>query len=613
MMRRRRVEPGRDMEGPNGWLDQGRPQTQWRGPGVGPNETADAALDRRIRETEEEQRRSSSVPVDSARRHRRLAPLPDAPALLNSVDAVPGGLAGAGQNVGFPQVSHGQSLEPHGGLAGANQRGEELGQRLPVDGPSVGPAAVGSGGAQGPLFPERFGWTQPRFPETSSLFAGLHQPYGGDPERHEGQSFHGHGRDRDGALLSSVDEQSKMLTNPFWSPEVKQMIFSEGRGGRDRGSLHGTMEGVDEQRLEVDDLRMHFLREAERAFQQEVERRERSALKSQSVPVGMEEGSYRSAVSGQTVMDEIRPPAPPPMREPEKAGRWVWQEDGGGSPVNVPPPPPPPPPPEPLRSTTAGSSSMPLSGVAESLRNLELPQLPMYGTDGASLAFGDWMTVIEPLMTDVSSQARGWWQDQVRGVEAVYASWLTATPLQRLRLKPHGEVAMQNQRIEHRGISMLLAAIPEPLRKDLIASRSLSTTSILFKLYCTYQPGGTAERATLLKQLTEVKPGNQLREVLESVRLWRRWMSRAEELGVVLPDGLVLSGVMAKFSEALTKIGGSQVSYRLASVRQELGIDHRPGLAQVKEMAEFLQAEAEELTLVQGLKPPSSVGAAVPP
>ena len=42
--------------------------------------------------------------------------------------------------------------------------------------------------------------------------------------------------------------------------------------------------------------------------------------------------------------------------------------------------------------------------------------------------------------------------------------------------------------------------------------------------------------------------------------------------------------VLGKMSDAVGKLGGAQVSYRLASVRQELQVD--------KEYAEFLQAEA---------------------
>ena len=53
-----------------------------------------------------------------------------------------------------------------------------------------------------------------------------------------------------------------------------------------------------------------------------------------------------------------------------------------------------------------------------------------------------------------------------------------------------------------------------------------------------------------------------------------------------------------KVSEALSRMGGNQVTYRISAVRQELQVDQRPGLSEVKEFAEFLQAEGEELALM---------------
>lgn len=55
-------------------------------------------------------------------------------------------------------------------------------------------------------------------------------------------------------------------------------------------------------------------------------------------------------------------------------------------------------------------SAVPESGLEEcmneSLRNVELPVLPL---DANSLTFGDWLVTIEPLVADVSSSAGHWW------------------------------------------------------------------------------------------------------------------------------------------------------------------------------------------------------------
>ena len=98
-------------------------------------------------------------------------------------------------------------------------------------------------------------------------------------------------------------------------------------------------------------------------------------------------------------------------------------------------------------------------------------------------------------------------------------------------------------------------------------------------------------------------------EALQTLRQWRRWLSRAEELGLALPDGLVLMAVLNKVGEVISK-GNGQVGFRIALVRQELMVDVRPDLEYIKLYAEFLQAESEELALASSAKTPT---ASLPP
>ena len=53
---------------------------------------------------------------------------------------------------------------------------------------------------------------------------------------------------------------------------------------------------------------------------------------------------------------------------------------------------------------------------------------------------------------------------------------------------------------------------------------------------------------------------------------------------------------MHRFADALGKLGGTQLAYRVASVRQELGVDIRPIAPSI------VQSEAEELSLGIGLR-----------
>ena len=177
----------------------------------------------------------------------------------------------------------------------------------------------------------------------------------------------------------------------------------------------------------------------------------------------------------------------------------------------------------------------------------------------------------------------------------------------RCRSSTLGDVEAHNHRVEQRGLSMLLAALPDPIRREIISAWMMSATEIMFRLHQVYQPGGTSERGNLLRHLTDPKAGTNLCDALQTLRLWRRWLARAEELDVALPDGLALITVLGKIAEVVGKTG-AQASFRISSVRQELQIDIRPQIGKIKQFAEYLQAEAEELLLTTAIKAASTSG-----
>ena len=104
--------------------------------------------------------------------------------------------------------------------------------------------------------------------------------------------------------------------------------------------------------------------------------------------------------------------------------------------------------------------------------------------------------------------------------------------MERLRLKPAVEIDPGYTGLEQRGISMLLGILPEALRRDIVGARNVSTVSILYRLFVVFQPGGGAERTSLLKSLMEVRVGTTVHDVLGTIRLWRRWVAGALELKV---------------------------------------------------------------------------------
>ena len=59
---------------------------------------------------------------------------------------------------------------------------------------------------------------------------------------------------------------------------------------------------------------------------------------------------------------------------------------------------------------------------------------------------------------------------------------------------------------------MLLGALPEGLKGEVLATRRTNTVVILFRAFTGYQPGGLGEKALLLRQLVDGgNPGERKR------------------------------------------------------------------------------------------------------
>ena len=395
------------------------------------------------------------------------------------------------------------------------------------------------------------------------------------------------------------------VVNPFWSHERQQEALNEVYGssmdygslGRFQGSNSSTPQkvgfpGTDVELDPVELFRLRCLREAEEKFRQGL-----------ADMVG-EKGSYESTSSYMTVGETSDnfipkpPPGPPPPSPPKLPISWEkTTQEKGVTTLNVPPFPP---------SCSGPMQNLGMIGesASESLRTVELPHL---SADSTALQYGDWLSIIDSTMGDLSYSSSEWWAYVREGVDRCYADWLKAGSLERLRLKPEIDPKVKFwPRTERRGLSMLLGAIPENIRDELVATRKLSTDQVLYKLCVTFQPGGAIERTKLLQCITDSRCGTGLADVLDWIRLWRRYVQRTRELGVTLPDGLVLIGALSKCTDFLSS-KSPQVAYRLNLIRQQLNLDQLPTVETILTFAEHLQAEAEDMMISSGTKATSAV------
>ena len=92
-------------------------------------------------------------------------------------------------------------------------------------------------------------------------------------------------------------------------------------------------------------------------------------------------------------------------------------------------------------------------------------------------------------------------------------------------------------RTENRVVGMLLQAVPKDIYEDLVANRHhVSGSSHVQAVHRlpTWRTSGKNFSTTNVGGLVRV-PSNNAAEMVNSIRKWRRWVVRAEELQLVLP------------------------------------------------------------------------------
>ena len=226
---------------------------------------------------------------------------------------------------------------------------------------------------------------------------------------------------------------------------------------------------------------------------------------------------------------------------------------------------------------------------------MDLPKLAEWDSQERPLKMGDWMALLEPAVSDLSNSSELWWTEMVREVQLWYQQHLQMAPLDRAAHDMVAPQALQMkkwQRLERRMASMLLAAVPDQQREELVAAKRLSVFSILCHLQLTYQPGGLGEKQTLLHNIESPPEATSLGDAVLGLRRWMRWRQRAEELKATEPDPSVLVRAVTKLTAKVLE-AHRELSFRIALARSALMVDTRPTKEVVGQYATHLLAEIE--------------------
>ena len=247
---------------------------------------------------------------------------------------------------------------------------------------------------------------------------------------------------------------------------------------------------------------------------------------------------------------------------------------------------------------------------------ITLPTLGPPEGNRSSIEAGDWLAQLKPYIADVTAGASPWWDRAVDLVNQRYSQWLGSSALERLKVDPptSAEIADGRVRLEQRITTLLLSAVPQVIKSDLVANRQLHVGGLLFAIYKRYQPGGRGEREATLQALTSTSAAKSATEAVQKLREWKRRILRARELGASLPDPTIQVRALEVIMGGLL-LGETQASFRVSSFRMAVQLDNNPNQEATLQFFDMLLSEAEQFQyggVEGGGKPDSGEAAPMP-
>ena len=102
----------------------------------------------------------------------------------------------------------------------------------------------------------------------------------------------------------------------------------------------------------------------------------------------------------------------------------------------------------------------------------ELPKLNQVELSQSAVVCGNWLAQVRQVLVGLSPSADVWWQGVEGPATLAYRRWLVADPLGRLSIDPSSVVGEFDRhlygRVESRSVSLLLAAVPQSIRDDVV-------------------------------------------------------------------------------------------------------------------------------------------------
>ena len=226
-----------------------------------------------------------------------------------------------------------------------------------------------------------------------------------------------------------------------------------------------------------------------------------------------------------------------------------------------------------------------------------LPTLKAPDPETSPVEVQDWLQLLQAPMADLSDSSHEWWERIQEIATEGYRQWAQAAPMERLAMRPPRDKSLEEgkyARLNSRAASMLLSALDESIRADLVSRRSTQSTSqILYRILTLYQPGGEGEKKLILDKLQCPVKQDDPAKAAQALREWERWHRRAADIGVAVPDATVLSRALTTLMQGVLD-GYPEAAFRTSLIRNSLKLDTRPTSENVAAFHRHLLQEAKE-------------------
>ena len=173
-------------------------------------------------------------------------------------------------------------------------------------------------------------------------------------------------------------------------------------------------------------------------------------------------------------------------------------------------------------------------------------------------------------MGDLSANSGEWWKAVSEDAQAYYQKYVEEDQFARLALKPTPSPEAANS--DRRGAALILGAVPEEVKKELVASRSRTTLELLSKLMVMYRPGSTTEKSQLLKRVEAPEAANNVSEAVDYLRQWNRYFKRAKDLKLSTPDPSILLKALDGLVRRPVQ-DHQDIAFRMSLLRYHLEVD----------------------------------------